>query len=335
VKAEKLAKQAEAAKKAIRLWSEARPDVDLKHTYLLAKGNIYPHGVKQLGQALLIPVYGQDKQLDGCQFIYGDGSKKFLTGTKKQGSFCYLKPANYQPNDTQMIYITEGWSTGVSVFMAMNNLVLVAFDKGNLKTVAMFVRSKYPQAKIVVCGDNDADGGGQQAAIEAAKAVDGFLAIPNGIKDFNDLHQAQGLGVVKMTIDAAIDSKKAAPSSEEDAAPKTQPSKPIIDDDLHGGDPIPLRKTLSDVMPFTEDLLPPTLSLFVFDEADRMPAAPSFVGTSLITALGSVIGASCGIKPKQKDDWLIVPNLWGGIVAPPTSKKTPAIDSGMRPLNLY
>jgi putative DNA primase/helicase len=138
VKAEKLAKQAEAAKKAIRLWSEARPDVDLKHTYLLAKGNIYPHGVKQLGQALLIPVYGQDKQLDGCQFIYGDGSKKFLTGTKKQGSFCYLKPANYQPNDTQMIYITEGWSTGVSVFMAMNNLVLVAFDKGNLKTVAMF-----------------------------------------------------------------------------------------------------------------------------------------------------------------------------------------------------
>ncbi|MCB1673157.1 MAG: DUF3987 domain-containing protein, partial [Pseudomonadales bacterium] len=98
-------------------------------------------------------------------------------------------------------------------------------------------------------------------------------------------------------------------------------------------DPIPLRKTLSDVMPFIEDLLPSVLSHFVFDEADRMPAAPSFVGVSLLTALGSIIGASCGIKPKQKDDWLIVPNLWGGIVANPTQKKTPAIDSGMRILN--
>lgn len=178
VKAETLAKQAEAAKKATHLWSEARPDIDLKHTYLLAKGGIYPHGAKQLGQALLIPVYGQDKQLTGCQFIYGDGSKKFLTGTKKQGSFCCLKPANYLPADTQAIYITEGWSTGVSVFMAMNGLVFIAFDKGNLKAVAVFVRSKYPQALIVVCGDNDADKGGQLAAIDAAQAVNGLGVVP-------------------------------------------------------------------------------------------------------------------------------------------------------------
>ncbi len=178
VKAETQAKQAEAAKKAIRLWSDAHPDVDLKHAYLLAKGGIYPHGVKQLGQALLIPVYGQDKQLTGCQFIYGDGSKKFLTGTKKQGSFCCLKPANFEPTDTQTTYIVEGYATGVSVFMAMNGLVFIAFDKGNLKSVAMFVRSKYPQAVIVICGDNDADGGGQSAAIEAAKAVDGLVVIP-------------------------------------------------------------------------------------------------------------------------------------------------------------
>jgi len=103
--------------------------------------------------------------------------------------------------------------------------------------------------------------------------------------------------------------------------------------DIELPDPIPLRKTLSDVMPFTEGLLPPALSHFAFDEADRMPAAPSFVGTSLVTALGSVIGAGCGIKPKQNDDWLIVTNLWGGIVANPTQKKTPAIDSGMRILS--
>lgn len=177
VKAETLAKQAEAAKKATHLWSEARPDIDLKHAYLLAKG-IYPHGAKQLGQALLIPVYGQDKQLCGLQFIQPDGFKPYLTGTKKKGSFYCLKPADYQPNDTQTIYITEGWSTGVSVFMAMNGLVFIAFDKGNLKAVAVFVRSKYLQAMIVICGDNDADGGGQCAANDAAKAVGGLVVIP-------------------------------------------------------------------------------------------------------------------------------------------------------------
>jgi hypothetical protein len=98
-------------------------------------------------------------------------------------------------------------------------------------------------------------------------------------------------------------------------------------------DPLPITSNFAPVMPFSADLLPTVLQEFVYDEADRMPAPVSFVAVSVLVALGSVIGASCGIKPKQKDDWLIVPNLWGGIVAPPTSKKSPAIDSGMRPLN--
>ena len=332
VKAETLAKQAEAAKKGIYLWSIARADVDLKHAYLAAKG-IYPHGVKQLGQALLIPVYGQDKQLTGCQFIYPTGDKRFITGTKKKGSFHCLKPLNFEPTDTLTIYITEGYSTGVSVFMAMQGLVFIALDKGNLKAVAMFVRSKYPQALIVICGDNDADGGGQQAAIEAAKAVNGLVVIPSGFKDFNDLHQAQGLEVVSMTIDTAIVSKKAAPSDTEDAAHTTEASNDIVAGGFNHGEPLPIRQRLANVMPFNADLLPDSLRDYVLDEADRMPCPPDFVATALVTAIGAVTGAGCGIKPKQKDDWLIVPNFWGGGIAPPTSKKTPAIDAGIKPLD--
>ena len=54
------------------------------------------------------------------------------------------------------------------------------------------------------------------------------------IKDWNDKHQAHGLEAVKKMIDAAIDdalNEKAASSSEEDAAPKTETSEPIIDSD--------------------------------------------------------------------------------------------------------
>ena len=230
VKAEKLAKQAEAAKKSIKLWADARPDVDLKHGYLLAKGGLYPHGIKQLGQALLIPVYGEDKQLTGCQFIYANGDKKFITGTKKQGCFHFLKPQNFDPNNVQIICIVEGWANGVTVLMAMNCLVFIAFDCGNLSAVAELARRKYPQALIVMCADVEDHRTGIKAASEAANTVNGIVAIPtgqtdeNGKLDFNDVFKTHGIEAVKKMIDEAIQTKKAVPPSQDGTAP--------LDDDL-------------------------------------------------------------------------------------------------------
>jgi hypothetical protein len=40
-----------------------------------------------------------------------------------------------------------------------------------------------------------------------------------------------------------------------------------------------------------------------------------------------VIGARCAIKPKRRDDWIVTPNLFGGVVGDPSSKKTPAINA--------
>ena len=69
------------------------------------------------------------------------------------------------------------------------------------------------------------------------------------------------------------------------------------------------------------------------DEADRMPCPPDYIAAAALVALGSVIGARCAIKPKARDPWLIVPNLWGGIVGLPSAKKSPAISSGLKPLD--
>ena len=52
-----------------------------------------------------------------------------------------------------------------------------------------------------------------------------------------------------------------------------------------------------------------------------------------MVALGAIIGASCAIKPKMNDDWLVVPNLWGGIVGLPSAKKSPAIGAALKPLD--
>lgn len=77
-------------------------------------------------------------------------------------------------------------------------------------------------------------------------------------------------------------------------------------------------------------LLPKVLADFVLDEADRMPCAPDYVAAALVVCLGSVIGAKCGIKPKRRDDWIVTPNLFGGIVGDPSAKKSPALGTVTR-----
>ncbi len=77
-------------------------------------------------------------------------------------------------------------------------------------------------------------------------------------------------------------------------------------------------------------LLPEALRGWIMDEADRKPCPPDFIAVAVLVALGSIIGARCAIKPKSRDDWLIVPNRWGGIVGLPSAKKSPAIGVALK-----
>lgn len=94
----------------------------------------------------------------------------------------------------------------------------------------------------------------------------------------------------------------------------------------------PLPGGLPDVWPFSFDLLPSTLAPYCRDVSDRLQCAPDYVAVGLMVALGSVIGRSLGIYPKQHDDWLVVPNLWGGIVGRPSLFKSPALAQAIAPL---
>jgi len=51
-----------------------------------------------------------------------------------------------------------------------------------------------------------------------------------------------------------------------------------------------------------------------------------------IVALAALIGRKLGIYPKTHDDWLVVVNLWGAIVARPGMLKSPAMEEGLKPL---
>src|SRR5580704_5566177 len=90
-------------------------------------------------------------------------------------------------------------------------------------------------------------------------------------------------------------------------------------------EPKPIIAELKPVPAFdAETLLPEVLRAWIMDEAERMPCPPDFITAAALVALGSIVGARCTIQPKGRDSWLIVPNLWGGIVGDPSAKKSPA-----------
>ena len=80
-------------------------------------------------------------------------------------------------------------ATGATVFEATGYAVAVAFNAGNLKAVALAMRGKFPEAKIILCADNDTHTPGNSGltkAKEAADAVGGYLTYPDQ-GDFNDM----------------------------------------------------------------------------------------------------------------------------------------------------
>ncbi len=176
--------QQQAALKARKLWRNA-VYADAGNIYCYHKG-IEPHGAKRgdagtLRYVLIVPLYNDKNKLVNLQFIGVDGTKRFLTGGRKQG--CYW--ALGAPTDT--ILICEGFATGASLFEAKGLMTVIAFDAGNLTSVAQIIRAQNLKAEIVICGDNDLSGVGQRAANDAALAVGGKIFIPpKAGNDWND-----------------------------------------------------------------------------------------------------------------------------------------------------
>jgi phage/plasmid primase-like uncharacterized protein len=318
---EQAQRQQQAATEATRRWAAASPATD--HPYLARKG-VQAHGVKAEGEALLIPMRDTSGALQSLQVIDPEGGKRFQPGGRVKGCYHGIgKPAG-------VLIVCEGFATGASLHECTGHAVAVAFNAGNLQAVAEALASKYPALRLIVAADDDhlTEGNpGISKATQVALAVGGWLAVPvfaepraDKATDFNDLHRLTGPDAVKECIDSAI---TFVASYKVDTGAKGQfgiwPEPKEIKTDL------PLAPAFD-----AKTLLPATLADFVLDEADRMPCSPDYIAAALIVCLGSVIGARCGIKPKRRDDWIVTPNLFGGIVGDPSSKKSPALGTVTR-----
>lgn len=97
--------------------------------------------------------------------------------------------------------------------------------------------------------------------------------------------------------------------------------------------PEPLAESLPPVLPFDERLLPEAFRPLVADVTERMQVPMDYPAVAITLCLSGVVNRRALVQPKALDSsWVVVPNLWGGIIAPPGFMKSPVISAITRPL---
>lgn len=93
--------------------------------------------------------------------------------------------------------------------------------------------------------------------------------------------------------------------------------------------------TLSKLLPvpeFDPELLPDALRPWVVNIADRMQCPIDFPAVGAMIVLAAVVGRQVGIRPKMRDAWLVIANLWGLLIGRPGIMKSPPMKETHKPL---
>ena len=209
----------DAALEAQRQWDDASETGE--SAYLTRKG-VPAYGVRfSSGGGLFVPLRDASGKLWNRQRIApekpsnGGPDKLFLKAARKSGLWHLIgdvgtlsSPVDSDSTAPAVLLVAEGYATAASLHQATGYPVAVAFDAGNLVHVAKALRSQYPAALLVLCGDDDVQtfaqtghNPGRDKATAVARAVRGLAVfpepLPEGGSDFNDLHQAAGLDAVR------------------------------------------------------------------------------------------------------------------------------------------
>ncbi|MBF0259489.1 MAG: DUF3987 domain-containing protein [Desulfamplus sp.] len=91
-------------------------------------------------------------------------------------------------------------------------------------------------------------------------------------------------------------------------------------------EPQRIENTLLPVKLLPDEAIPEPFKGWIKDIACRWAVPVDFPFVSAVIVAGAVIGAGCRIKPKMRDNWAVVPNVWGGVVADPSKLKSPVLN---------
>lgn len=225
----------EARDEAATIW--ARSNRTGSSAYLDRKG-IALKGVRYDGDDLIVPMW-RDGEMVAVQRILPDGSKLFLKGSDHGGAYFSIK------GDQGTIAICEGVATGQTVHDATGWSVICSFVAGNLKAVAVAIRAKYPNARILIAADNDHEtkkkngepcNVGIEKAQQAAVAIGGCQVIApdvmTGESDWDDVRRRAGLDAVRdalMSVHTITSDD--VPPDEIDTWERDDTPNDVIDDD--------------------------------------------------------------------------------------------------------
>lgn len=195
--------QEEAAIKALNQWHML---AEAGESPYLHKKQVEAFCVRFDGDSIVVPMRCVEGKLWSLQTINAEGDKRFLYQGRKKGCFHTIGQID------GVVYVAEGYATAASVHMATGTSVVVAFDAGNLEPVIEALKATHPALKIIIAGDDDCWGKGNNTGREAAQA----LAVKYGCgvllpefrnkstkpTDWNDLHVLEGLEVVREQLTA-------------------------------------------------------------------------------------------------------------------------------------
>ncbi|MFQ2222155.1 DUF927 domain-containing protein [Aeromonas enteropelogenes] len=194
--------------------------------------------------SLVVPLRDEAGGLVNVQLINTDGDKRYLPGGQKAGAF-------HRIDGGELVAVVEGYASGLSVQAATGATVYCAMDAGNLLAIAQIARRQHPEARLLLCGDNDEGtkgNPGKAKAENAAATVGGLLALPSVAGDWNDYHQAHGLTATKEAIMSASATPTPNQPQDQDAHQKeggpwqaeVVPLHPVRDDETEKGQDLPI-----------------------------------------------------------------------------------------------
>jgi len=241
----------------------------------------------------------------------------------------------YLPEGEKDVHTLEGWGVAASCNPG---------GSGNSHLYAGW-GDYFRDQHIVILPDNDGPGRKHAAAVAAA-----LLSVAASVRivelsglpargDVTDWRDAGGTFERFRELTGAAAPMDAAALSELRARwglADEQPNHPAARAEAADGWPKlePIQSELPPVQAFSEDLLPDSLRPLVADVADRMQVPMDYPAVVVVLCLAGAVNRRAVIQPKANDTgWVIVPNLWGGIIAPPGFMKSPVIQAATRPLN--
>jgi putative DNA primase/helicase len=250
-----------------------------------------------------------------------DGKGGWIWNLRGVERLLYRLPELLSADPAAIVYIAEGekdvdalWSRGL--IATTNPLGAGKWQEGFCGPL----RGRH----VVILSDNDEPGRkhASQVARSLAGAAASFkvLQLPN-LPDAGDVSDWLAAGGTAEGLQRLAEK---APLWQEAASPAEPPA--------FSGSPRPLSATLLPVPPLNPAMIPAPLRGWLVDIAQRGCFPLEYPTAAAIEALAAVVGRKLGIRPKRHDDWLVVPNLWGAIVGPPSIQKTPGAEEAMLPL---